>query len=744
MVEKVYAKSNPPQSIEQHTEELLKNYELMKKIGYLNKDFVNTYDKAIEIMIRYHDYGKLNHKFQNKIRSKLNIKPIYINQLKDYREIPHEWLSLCFISEDDEDYLYSLDNDLDNDKVEFFKLVQYCIAFHHSRSKEKEFDRDVLKKYIDYDLEPNKSKIFVEHELSDSINLSHIKDITNSKNFDAYFPYLVFFKGLLHKCDYCASAGIDAEVSYDGDYRKDFRSWLDGKQWKLHDYQQKAQELSDKSIVFIASTGAGKTEYSMNWIDGDKAFYLLGLRIAVNKMFDRFKKTFKRNVSLLHGDVNFNLVEEVGDRFDYFQKVNLAKKFSYPLTIATADQLITSVFKYNGFELTYFVASYSKIVVDEIQSFSPEAIASIVVFLKEIHRLGGKFLLMTATLPPFIKKEFEDMGVEFPEPVLNRKKRHRIRLYDDVEITDELTLDMIRDEYESGKNVLVICNTVRSAQKMAELLPDLYPQIIHSKFIAKDRSKKEELIVKAVDPEQNDGNVLWISTQIVEASLDIDFDVMFTEGSTVDSMFQRFGRCWRNRNAEYESDLPNIMIFKPGKYSTLIYDGDILSRTLEAIKKYDGDVITEQEKQDIIEEVFFDVENTKYHCKYKEYKELLRLGYKSESKPKAQQMFRMIENSYMVIPVDVYNNNIEKIDSLLKFIDDNSNPLLERIKRKAMLHQYTMGIQLRNKDRLNCLEDIDSEYCRQYNIKLLKGVKYDFDKGIQFVEYKKDDSNFIV
>jgi CRISPR-associated endonuclease/helicase Cas3 len=740
MIEKVYAKSNPPQSIEQHTDDLLKNYELIKNIGYLDNDFVNAYDKAIKIMIRYHDYGKLNHKFQNKIRSKLNIKPIYISQLKDYKEIPHEWLSLCFISEDDEDYLYSLDTDI----VEFFKLVQYCIAFHHSRSKEKELDRDVLKKYIEYDLEPNKTKIPVEHELSDSINLSHIKDITNSENFDAYFPYLVFFKGLLHKCDYCASADIDAEVPYDGNYRSDFQSWLDGKGWELRGYQKKAMELSDKSIVFIASTGAGKTEYSMSWIDGDKAFYLLGLRIAVNKMFERFTETFKRNVALLHGDVNFNLVEEVSERFDYFQKVNLAKKFSYPLTIATADQLITSVFKYNGFELTYFVASYSKIVVDEIQSFAPEAIASIVVFLKEIHRLGGKFLLMTATLPPFIRKEFEDMGVEFPEPVLNDKKRHRIKLYDEVEVTDELALEMIRDEYESGKKVLVICNTVRTAQEMTELLSDESPELIHSKFIAKDRSEKEKQIMEAVDPDKNSGSALWISTQIVEASLDIDFDVIFTEGSTVDSMFQRFGRCWRSRDAEYESESANIMIFKPGQYSTLIYDGDILSRTLEVLKEYDGDVITEQDKQDIIEEVFADVENTKYYSKYKDYKELLRLGFKADNKKEAQKLFRMIENSYMVIPVDVYKDNKDTIDGLLEYIDDKANPLMERIKRKAMLHQYTMGIQIKGKDRLLCLKEIESEYCQQYNIKLLKGVEYDFDKGIRFIEGYKDESNFIV
>ena len=69
---------------------------------------------------------------------------------------------------------------------------------------------------------------------------------------------------------------------------------------------------------------------------------------------------------------------------------------------------------------------------------------------------------------------------------------------------------------------------------------------------------------------------IWIATQIVEASLDIDFDFLITESSTIDSLFQRFGRCYRKRS--YDAEKPNVIVCLPGKASTDIYDKETLSK----------------------------------------------------------------------------------------------------------------------------------------------------------------------
>ncbi len=248
----------------------------------------------------------------------------------------------------------------------------------------------------------------------------------------------------------------------------------------------------------------------------------------------------------------------------------------------------------------------------------------------------------------------------------------------------------------------MICNTVKVAQEMCENLESLNPNLIHSRFIGMDRREKEDKITEAGDIEKNKGNALWISTQIVEASLDIDFDVMFTEASTVDSLFQRFGRCYRKR--EYPHKEPNIFIMKPSGSSTMIYDSELMKKTEEELNKYDNRIITEADKQKIIEKVFQDVEDTKYYRNYKQYKELLALGFKADSKSDAQWLFRRIANTHTVIPEPVYNKYNDKIMELLSFIDNKNNPLMKRIKKRSELNGYTVSIQLRGKDNINLLE----------------------------------------
>lgn len=766
MIDEILAKSNPKETLQEHTQNLLLNYEKLKNTGYLNKDKINTYDEVIKKLIYFHDLGKLNSNFQNKIRKFLKM-PL-IPQNKNIDELPHEWLSLTFISKEDRKFF----KQFKQEGILFNTLIQYCIAFHHTR--DRIFDSDMLEKVVTEDLAKNKYKLNIEHELNPDININDIKR-TIIDYFPNYFELLVFLKGILHKCDYSSSAHIEIEQKYKGDYEKDFTDWLNNKKWNLKNYQKDAKIHTDKSIVLIASTGAGKTEYSMNWINGNKAFYLLGIRTAVNEMFKRFKDIFNKearkfnffklllllsmnkedlmkiivcyffsitnNVALLHGDVTYYIANESdNDEYFYFDKLNKSRLLSYPLTIATADQIITSVFKYNSFETVYLTASYSHIVVDEIQSFSPESIASIVMFLKEIHKLGGKFLLMTATLPPFIKKEFEKLqDIIFPEPVLTNMKRHRIKILNSF-LDDEDTIVKIRNLFKEDKKILILCNTVKQSQKILELLKDLNPNLLHSKFIQKDRKQKEADIMKVGNLSHG---VIWISTQIVEASLDIDFDVLFTEVATIDSLFQRFGRCYRNR--EYIKNDPNIFILKPSKESNRIYDSEILKRTMEVIQSYDEQLLSEQDKQNIINEVFEEnfIKLTKYYEKYKNYKDLLELGFIADSKGKAQDMFRNITNNYTIIPEPVYNEYQAKIEDFLKIIDDKNNDLMVRINSKNEINAYCISTQLDKKTQTLLKDVFNSDYCKKNNIKILKGVEYSFEKGLTFIKDYKDYDNFI-
>ena len=100
---------------------------------------------------------------------------------------------------------------------------------------------------------------------------------------------------------------------------------------------------------------------------------------------------------------------------------------------------------------------------------------------------------------------------------------------------------------EAKKNILTPDGLKALEDELQELKVENI-NLLHSRFIYNDRSAKEFKIKKFSENRKENG--IWITTQIVEASLDIDFDYLYTEMSTLDSLFQRLGRCYRSR--EYD------------------------------------------------------------------------------------------------------------------------------------------------------------------------------------------------
>jgi len=261
--------------------------------------------------------------------------------------------------------------------------------------------------------------------------------------------------------------------------------------------------------------------------------------------------------------------------------------------------------------------------------------------------------------------------------------------------------------------------------------------VLHSRFITLDRAKKERDII---DFSKSTNNGLWITTQLVEASLDIDFDLLLTECSTIDSMLQRFGRCYRKRH--YNNTDPNIFIFQYDNISKKIYDPELINRTYKTLSEYNNLLITEEQKQEMIDKVFTDIEHTEYFHSYKNYKDLLKSGFRANKK-EAQELFRNITNQCTVIPKPVYEKNKDLINDLVSQIDSNKG--IEKLKVKEKLYDYCANLKILGRQRLLKLEDfpIKSKFLLNNNIKLLDGIQYNDKKGIVFIENSENIDNII-
>lgn len=714
-MEEYLAKSNPRETLEEHTLALLESYNEFKSIyPEINIDWM-----LLKKAIIYHDMGKINEKFQKKIRGELN--------KNGEDEIPHGYLSIGFI-----DYKTVFDDDYNIKKIDNYDLVRRnilaaSIYFHHNR-KSMEGDYQDVKKILQDELDKLKSKNI--NFLSEELDGISVKKIPSQKYFRFEIPgvcdddfnnnnrnmYLEFckIKGMLNKIDYAASS--HEKIEYKNDFLElhmenvlnEFKKRNKNACW--NELQKYMIENKDKNIVAIAQTGMGKTEAGLLWIGNNKGFFTLPLKTAINSIYSRVISQLSGNISekvgLLHSDIAsqyIKLLEEDELKFDLDDYIYRTKQLCVPVTICTIDQIFDFVFKYLGCEVKMATLSYSKVIIDEIQMYSPNLIAIIITALEYIVSLGGKFAILTATMPPFIIDEMKKKGIEFetPEPFLTDLKRHSIKVID-----DNINSDFIKQKYDNNK-VLVICNTVKKAQQLFNDLcgdDNLFGKIhlFHGGFIKRDREKIEKEILSFTE-KGNSETGIWICTQVVEASLDIDFDILITELSDLNGLFQRLGRCYRKR--EFTDDGYNCFIFVGGCNSIpsgigRVIDRDIFELSRECIKDVDG-IISEDEKQELIKTVY-SAENIKKTDYYKEYAQSIKyinfLYVNEMNKKDVLRLFRNI-NTIEVIPKSVYEANyleLEKhINNLKSKIEDSEQIKIlraEKLKSKEYIQSLMVSI----------------------------------------------------
>lgn len=577
--------------------------------------------EILHTAIIFHDLGKAHAEFQKVLLRYKNQK--WCGQR-------HELFSLPFVSglslhPDHQELIEKL---VAGHHKSFSKLLHHCEELYDEGDFISQFQAvdtsAVLELVKEYGYELQTFKVKPPNQL-----FLRYKKQMHERNVPFVQP-LLMLTGALKHCDHLASAFI----------RKKNLQLIDSSNFKFLDqklispYQHQIDaEQTHGSAILTAPTGSGKTETALLWTRKQMqeqgrgmVFYILPFTASINAMWKRLgnpENGLNEKVGMLHGNLDAVLYRELfeefgGDTQKIKDKIPVIKKqfreMMTPFRIVTPFQLIKHIFGLKGYEKGIFEWTGAYFIFDEIHAYDPGVLAQIMVLLQyAIGKCGVCAFVMTATLPSFLKnliaKTLGSHSLLTASTELYQKfKRHRIQVLGG-EITE--ALDLIRADLVFGKKVLVVCNTVQRAQDIYQVLSgdSTNPILLHSAYNGEDRASKEAKLKRESLPD------LLVGTQAIEVSLDIDYDVIYTELAPLDALLQRFGRVNR---AIKKAPCPCYVFEQRNDKDRYIYPSEICERTLislrEMANEHDGivDELTIQSKIDFVYPGFSEKEQQEF------------------------------------------------------------------------------------------------------------------------------------
>lgn len=262
--------------------------------------------------------------------------------------------------------------------------------------------------------------------------------------------------------------------------------------------------------------------------------------------------------------------------------------------VGTIDQALLSVLPVRYQSLRLFGLSRKVLIVDEVHAYDSYMRKLLAALLSFHSALGGSAILLSATLPTGMRRELigaflqpvggsapQDLHRDYPlathvaleqteaaeTPISCRSGGEReVRfLFPD---SDSAVFQRIEQAIAKRQCVCWIRNTVNDAIDAFRILAETYGteniDLFHARFTQHDRSSIENRVMtmfgKESTPEQRAGRIL-VATQVVEQSLDLDFDVLISDLAPVDLLIQRAGRLHRHKRGDRGK--PEMLVYGP-------------------------------------------------------------------------------------------------------------------------------------------------------------------------------------
>ena len=550
--------------LKSHTNSVLSTAITLNSLGNYGLD-----ERILRYASIFHDLGKANPLFQENMRT------------GDFSRVcRHEVSSVLFIKGVPEDIrdivawiILSHHKSLSGEKRSFIDRMDCDDTFLSNHiGNISEWGQSVKRFLSDYDID---IQIPTEKECEDILNSYYDKyfELENG-----YSPY----RGVFMMADHFASCYEDDNERTN--VLKHLYSILPVDKYSTKDERYPLSLIdSDKTkrhTLVVAPTGSGKTNFMMKRCT-KRIFYTLPFTASINAMYLR----------LTNGEdaeaYKFGLKHASMQNIDFLteESKNLSNLFGLSLKVCTPFQIMDVLFRAKGYEINIMDLKDQDVILDEIHTYGGLNLTAVVEMVRQLVSIGCNVHICTATIPTVLKNKLLDiLGVEntqiveFTKPELAVYNRHIIHTRNGMDFSE------IVERYKSGEKVLVVCNTVARAQNAYRVIKSMVPQcknlLLHSKL---EKKKKNEIERQLMELNAANEPCIAVSTQVVEVSLDINFDVLFTEVADIMSLIQRFGRV--NRQRKVIGLLKDIFVCDVDSY--LPYNEQVCVRTFEELKKYD-------------------------------------------------------------------------------------------------------------------------------------------------------------
>lgn len=595
-----------------------------------------------------HDLGKAAKGFQQQLRTNAiwghrhEVLSLAFLDLLTCEEIDREWIAAAVVShhKDVDELQLGYPNDMEVDDIILSELIaqlpddavevlstalsakveewRMTLGFVTLGVKPLMLNNEVSKTFHIYAAERlcRNLKMFYRFE----------RELRQGKRTGTDLTASLLVRGLIVTADHTASAHVQLPqptLKGVGDLLK----CLDLDWGALYEHQHGCATATGSTIL-TAPTGSGKTESALLWAAKQKeqangsprVFYVLPFQASMNAMRQRLSKCFPNGeVGLQHGRslhalyrayLQADMTPQQAARLARWAK-NLATLHAHPIKVLSPYQLLKACYRLRGYEAVLTDCFGGLFIFDEMHAYEPERLALIIQMMRFMReRLHAKFCVMTATMPPpiisYVQRALGDtIEIKASDELARKFCRHRLNLLNG-EIVNETNLQRIVEAASGGQSVLVCCNTVRRAQEvygaLKACLPNVMVNLLHSRFTAYDRLRKEGALVKDPSKLVRPDGVL-VATQVVEVSLNLDFDTIFTEPAPLEALLQRFGRVNRLGRLGLIQLAPVHVFYEPAD-GQHIYDELMVQRTLEVITHADDKPVDESQVAAWLAEIY--------------------------------------------------------------------------------------------------------------------------------------------